>query len=366
MANQFIIKNGLIVDQGGAVVTGSSTLSGSLSILGNTTITGSLNVAYGITGSLFGTSSWAQNSLTASYFITSSVTSASYSITSSTPLKGIVTASVDGTIITFNKGDGTSFSLTIAQSGSVASASYVSSSGVYGPYGYNSIVSSSYALTASYISGGLAPSASYILSSNVYGPNGFDSISYALTASYALNAVSTAIPGNSTASFVSSSTWNFNHNLSASLVVIQTFDSLYNQIIPQNIALVDTLNAVITFPQPISGYAIASLGGSTSTNNTLSSSYAITASYALNAGSGGTGTGLPNRFILSGSEFIIQEGLQSIIYDMYNYGTLTLQSGSVSLPLGNTYITNNPLLTIETVLYNSGVINNGGIIQYLT
>ena len=48
MANEFIARNGLIAQN-------------------NSTITGSLTVTQGITGSLFGTSSWAQNASTASF-----------------------------------------------------------------------------------------------------------------------------------------------------------------------------------------------------------------------------------------------------------------------------------------------------------
>ena len=51
MANEFRIKNGLIVDQGTSQLTGSFLVSGSQ------TLTGSLNVSAGITGSLFGTAS---------------------------------------------------------------------------------------------------------------------------------------------------------------------------------------------------------------------------------------------------------------------------------------------------------------------
>lgn len=103
--------------------------------------------------------------------------------------------------------------------------------------------------------------------------------------------------------------------------------------------------------------------GSSSANTVkefgVTASYALTASYAVN-----TDSGLPPRFILSGSEFTIKEGLQTEVYDLYNYGTLTLQPGTVSLPLGSIFITNNPLLAINTQMYNNGVINNGGIIQY--
>jgi hypothetical protein len=75
-------------------------------------------------------------------------TSASYAITSSLPLLGIVTASATATTITFTKGDRTTFDVTIAQSGSVESASYATFAENAGT---SSIaISSSFALTASY------------------------------------------------------------------------------------------------------------------------------------------------------------------------------------------------------------------------
>ena len=65
------------------VLTGSVGITGSLTVRGNqitsgsSTITGSLTVSSGITGSLFGTASWATN------FVTGSVTSASFASTAS-------------------------------------------------------------------------------------------------------------------------------------------------------------------------------------------------------------------------------------------------------------------------------------------
>jgi hypothetical protein len=72
---------------------------------------------------------------------------------------------------------------------------------------------------------------------------------------------------NATQSFSSpSSTWAFNHNLGNSNVIIQTYDLGNNQIIPQNIQLFNANSAVITFPTLETGYAIATLGGSTINN----------------------------------------------------------------------------------------------------
>jgi hypothetical protein len=98
--------------------------------------------------------------------------------------------------------------------------------------------------TASYATNAL--SASYSLSS-----------SFSATASFFLNQSS----GNATASFINSSTWTFLHNLNNRNVLVQTYDSSFNQIIPQNITLTDANTVTIVFPVSISGYAIASLGG---------------------------------------------------------------------------------------------------------
>jgi hypothetical protein len=110
--------------------------------------------------------------------------------------------------------------------------------------------------------------------------------SYAITASHALNVPSTGY--NASASFSNLTTWNFNHNLNSPLVVIQTFDSNYNEILPQEINLTDSNNATITFPTQESGYALASVGGVLVTVNSgsspsVSASYAVSASFAQTA-----------------------------------------------------------------------------------
>jgi hypothetical protein len=122
---------------------------------------------------------------------------------------------------------------------------------------------------------------------------------------------------NATASFTLKPTWVFNHNLGQKFVVIQTFDTNYNEIIPQNVQLVNSSSATITFPTSESGYAVASLGG---LGNTLSASYAstssysfyaVTASYALNGGGGGSGAGFPynGNAIISGSLLVSGSGI---------------------------------------------------------
>jgi hypothetical protein len=59
--------NGGVTVRSGITITGSTLITGSTTIIGNTTITGSLRVSGSITGSLFGTSSWATRAISSSY-----------------------------------------------------------------------------------------------------------------------------------------------------------------------------------------------------------------------------------------------------------------------------------------------------------
>lgn len=107
--------NGVNVDtiiiSGSFLTSGSNTLDGNLSLPfiqdGNFLfVTGGL-----VTG--------ASNIPSASFAVSSS-----YAVTSSLPLLGIVTASINASTITFTKGDQTTFDIVVSQSGSVESASY--------------------------------------------------------------------------------------------------------------------------------------------------------------------------------------------------------------------------------------------------
>ena len=100
--------------------TPSTTLSGSY------TLSGSFNATLGITGSLMGTASYAQTSLTASHSDNS-----------------IVTASISSNTITFSKGDGTTLPLNVGGSDELWTIELIDAQSVdfYAPY--NLIISSS-------------------------------------------------------------------------------------------------------------------------------------------------------------------------------------------------------------------------------
>jgi hypothetical protein len=96
----------------GSQLTDTHQFTGSVSIINSLTVDGSLNA----------TSSWAFNAITSSYAIT-----ASYALNSANPTDTgsfLVSASAVNTTITFTKGDGSTFDVTVSQSGSVESASY--------------------------------------------------------------------------------------------------------------------------------------------------------------------------------------------------------------------------------------------------
>jgi hypothetical protein len=193
----------------------SGSASGSLWVSGSSVMSGSLTVTQGITGSLFGTASWAQNAVSASYVL--NAISSSFSATSSLPLRGVVTASAVNTTITFTRGDNTTFDVTVSQSGSVASASYA-----------NYAVSASNALTASYVLNAISASYAFTASSAI-------SSSFASTASYVLNAVSASY------AFTASSAVNSFTAISASNAA--TASSADNLVVRQSIT---ASNALIT------------------------------------------------------------------------------------------------------------------------
>jgi len=107
-------------NQFGDAVTDTQTLIGTVIVSGSLNVTGSANIP-SITGSLLGTSSFAVSASVAQNAI-----SASYAPNS-------VTASF------------------------AATASFITASGVYGPFGASSITSASYAVSASYVIGGVDP-----------------------------------------------------------------------------------------------------------------------------------------------------------------------------------------------------------------
>jgi len=109
-------------------------------------------------------------------------------------------------------------------------------------------------------------------------PSGLGNVTVIATGTGGITIISGSLV---TGSFTNTTSFTFNHNLNTRTPIITVFDSNYNQIIPENIQLVNTASAIITFPTQESGFAIGSTGGTTGT--ALSSSYALFAGYANTA-----------------------------------------------------------------------------------
>lgn len=61
--------------------------------------------------------------------------------------------------------------------------------------------------------------------------------------------------------FTSSLEWRFEHKLGDRFIAIQTFNNSYEMIVPQNITLTDVTSSTITFPTPVAGWAVGTIGG---------------------------------------------------------------------------------------------------------
>lgn len=170
---------------------------------------------------------------------------------------------------------------------------------------------------------------------------------------------------NITSSFVNSNTWVFNHGLGIRTPTITVFDSNYNQIIPENIELVSTSSATITFPTLESGFAVAMVGGvagnALSASYSLYSTYAATASYfeetdpVFVAKSGSFATTGSNRFIgnqiITGSLIVSSSNSVTVLGPMRITGSLLI-SGSTT-QIGNNTLIGNTNLTGSIVISGS-------------
>ena len=171
------------------------------------------------------------------------------------------------------------------------------------------------AITASYVLN--AATASFVTASNVFGPFGSNSVissSYALTASYALNGGSGGGGGITVThtQLTASTTWSFGHNLNTLTPLLQVYDLNYEQIIPNEIVSIDAFNSEIRFDYTQAGYAVASTGGGLiitgSTARLTQTVAATTWSFAHNLGTKYPGFEVFN----SNDDVIIPAGIHAV------------------------------------------------------
>jgi len=159
---------------------------------------------------------------------------------------------------------------------------------------------------------------------------------------------------------IASSTWTVNHNLNNAYPAITIYDNSGYVVIPQNIQSTSVNQSVITFSYSTTGYATAVSSGGTIVSTATSASYAdyaVTASYALNAGAGGLETkagsvtntsfsGNPRKATVtfttafSNTNYAISitgEDARSWIIESKVAGSFVINSNSNTALAGNTY-----------------------------
>ena len=168
----------------GSLTTDQQTFTGSVNISGSLNVNGRATIQ-DLTGSLFGTASWATN------FITSSVTSASYAFTASSAISSSYSYTASSAISAFTASSSVSSSYAFTASSAVsaftASSSISSSLSISASYAFTASSAVSAFTASSAISSSLAVSASYAFTAS-----SAISSSQAQTASYVLNAVSSS------------------------------------------------------------------------------------------------------------------------------------------------------------------------------
>jgi len=331
---------------------GIAQITGSLQVTGSTILTGSLDVSEGITGSLLGTSSWAQNSITASYALNASGIDTSSLVTTSsfnsfTSSIQSFTQSIQSSVDSLT--NATSSYLLRSETSSLTQLSTFNNfTSSYNTGSFTGSFTGSLLGTASKViigdlgtnvypiaiaspSGDILKVDAFTLNNNTKYLNlpsdytllmqGTSTVSAGTflgnvtgnltgTASFATSA-SRALSSNS-ASFATTASYVLNA-ISASYIQSAQSASYVLNAVSSSFATTASyaLNGGVTFPYTGSALITGSLiitGSTTSTlgftgsllgtaSRAVSSSYALTASYALSSAGGGGGTSLGSIFI---------------------------------------------------------------------
>ena len=247
-------------------------------LTGSYGLTGSLE-ATSFTGSLLGTSSFATTALTASYALFAANGGGGGSIDTGSLLK---TGSVAGNVLTFTKGDSTTFSLTVAtgSGGGGGGATAIHTQAVAAnTWTFNHNLNTLTPLLQVYDLG-----YEQIIPNEIVSINAFTSeIRFDYTqAGYAVASTGGGlIVTGSTAKLIQTApatTWSFAHNLGSKYPGFEVFNENDDVVIPAGIHVIDENNAEIYFAIPSTGVAIANFSGIDGVFP--SSSYAFTASYS--------------------------------------------------------------------------------------
>jgi hypothetical protein len=283
-------NGGILSGRSGSIGIGTTLpVSGTLHVEGNV-------FAASLTGSLFGTASWATN------FITSSVTSASYAFTASSA----ISSSFAGSAISSSYAFTASSAISSSFAGNTISSSYsFTASSAVSAFTASSSVSSSQAISASYAFTASSAISAFTASSAVSSSQAI-SASYAFTASSAVSAFTASSAVNATNALTASSADNFvvrqsitasnaliNGTITAQTLVVQVITSSTDYVTGSTRFGSTTANThqftgsvTITGSFAVTGPAtITNLTGSLfgSASQATSASYAFTASSAISS-----------------------------------------------------------------------------------
>jgi hypothetical protein len=308
--SSFAAGVGTIANGVGQVAIGTYNVSNTtdLFVVGSGSSGGARATAFGINSS----STYVSNSLLLPTLTTDSQTSLlTYNSTTKqvfytssaaiVPGNALITASIANGVITFTKGDSSTFPITIntgSFSGSFTgeligtaswalSASFITASNVYGPFGSNSVISASYALTASF-----TPGAGSVGSSLTQG-TGVTSFSYNGSSPQTV-----AVSGASTLSTNAITKWTGNAFANSSLTDDGTTvtGNTSIQLTGANSSLTGSLFGTSSWALSASFVTGSNVYGPFGSNSVISASYALTASFTPGAGSVGSsltqGTGI--------------------------------------------------------------------------
>ena len=210
-------------------------------------------------------------------------------VSSSLATQNLITASAAANVLTFTKGDGTTFDVTVAQSGSVVSASYADTANFANTaeFATSASLAQFAGIASAALSASFASTASFLLGS-------VESASYAFTASSAVNATN-ALTASSVSTLNQTVTITGSLNISGSISISQGDDLITHHVQAAAVNGVEIQNNsgnVVglfgaggslgsTFYGQVNATAFS--GSGALVYGVVSSSYAYTASSAVNA-----------------------------------------------------------------------------------
>jgi hypothetical protein len=300
----FILANGGIFTDAGYRLQVQPGVSGSLYVSGSSSFTGSVNVLGDITST---------GTITAQTLLVQTVTSSVEFITGSTRNGSLLTNThqFTGSVLmtgSLNVTSGITGSLfgTASYATNALTASYISGSGggVGFPFSGSAVITGSFLVSSSFVD---FTKATYVTGSFTGSLQGTASYS-----SYAVYAGNSPGSTSTMTQSIAATTWSFTHNLNTRNPLLQVYDSTNSQIIPFAVIGSDPNQATIYFDVAESGFAVASNGGLLTVNGSTArldqTSAAVTWSFQHNLA-----TKYPNFIIYDSTDnVVIPAGIHAV------------------------------------------------------